>query len=853
MKNTIWKRVLSILIVFSVLPFGSFAFASEIYTQRDIEIFNENVSLLYDFNLIENDNKEMATTVSRSEFASVMVKYLQFGNETRFSGEGNERLFSDVTENADDIYSAVALGIMSGYPGGRFGPENNILLEEALKALVSALGWGEIAQSMGGYPAGYAKAARNLELTEGVNRGQGAIITYFDLVQLLVNALSAENYLGDNIYNEPQSWLSSVFKVDRKRGKVTHFEQSINQIIIDDVIYDCDKDCTDLLGCRVEFYVDEEDKITHIHDFSRERLEFDASLIDDYSSKTYSIYKDEDSSRPRNYRLAQDAHIIYNGNVPQNLSVGDMVPEFGRIILISNDGNSRYDTVLIEDYEIYSVVNVDNEDDSILCKGTDGKTSTISVDTDEVRILSASGNPLTLEDIESKSVLRVARSVDGQNIKIIVSDKVVTGSISSIADDDDYIKVEIDGAEYKTVAAFSDSSKIKPGLSGIFYLDSEDLIVSIKTQETGWQYGYLMRGYFDDSFDEKLVLKIYTGNDEAVTLECREKLIIDGTSGIRSNDAVTILKDGNSEIKKQMIRYKLNDKGLIIEIDTPYNSVENMEAGPKDGEDKDSLRVVWAKTNAHYSKALYSFEGKINVSRTTPIFNIPGDDEEKFRISSVSALQNDKKYDIVAYADSENSVSPCFIYMAKSLGASGDDTVGLISRVVTAIDPEEEIATLFTVEIYSGCKEYYYKPEKGESAVEIEEGDIISFKYEDEYADSIKVIYDYGTKTCPNGNTSGGFGTSQLHYIFGNVYSKIDDHISVTTADILNGVTPTSDQLENIYASVFKILKYEDGGRRAYVTKATTEDIVDYENGGAGCSKVFVATDWQWPRIIVIY
>ncbi|MBP3361106.1 MAG: S-layer homology domain-containing protein [Clostridia bacterium] len=860
MKNNILKKILSLFIVLAVFPVGIHVYASDIYTQADIRSFNDNVSLLHAFELIEDDSREMATTVTRGEFASIMMKYLQFGSGTDLSGENNEKTFSDVNENAKDIYGIVSLGIMSGYSEDKFAPENNILFEEALKSIVAALGWSEIAEREGGYPTAYINIANRLELTEGVYGAQGSILTYYDIVQMLVNALSAEIYIAKtpNMEMSPQSWFSSRLKADKEEGTVTGFNAETDSIAIDYTIYNTENDYTDMLGCHVEFYVDDDDNVIYVCDDSKERLTFNASLIDDYSEKTYSIYKEENALRTHKFRLLQDVNIFYNGVHADNLSIDDMVPKYGRVTLIGNNSDNTYDSVLIESYEIYTVINVDIDNEKIICLNSEGKPDVVDVSivgADRAVLVNSSGKPINFEDIPSDAVLRVGFSGDKKDVKIIVSEKSVKGSIVSVGNNDDYMSVNIDGVEYKTISNFPDGDKLKAGLGGTFYLDNENLIAAVKLHETGWQYGYLMNAYHETGEEEKVFLKIFNSSEESVVLQCREKTKIDGMSGKRGPEVELLLKKGTQKVQKQKIRYRVNGEGLVMEIDTPYNSIENMAALPQNGESPDSLRLVFAKTNAHYSKALYSFEGKINVLRTTPVFSIPGDDEQKYHVKAASVFANDKRYGIEAYSDSENSSDPCFLYMSKSLNASGDDTVGIVSEVITAIDPEDEIRTRFSVETYSGYMKLYYKYDEEETPVELDEGDVISFKYEDEYADHIKILYDYETGTCPNGNSSGGFGTSQLHYMFGNVYSKSDNGISVTTADIINGVIPTSDQLEAVYAPAFKIFKCsaESSGRSPVITQAAMDDIIDYKSGADNCSQIFISTDWQWPRIIVIY
>ena len=56
--------------------------AAEVYTKQEFEEFDENVSLLSPFGLLEQ-GREAATTITRGEFAAVMLKYLGYEKLTR--------------------------------------------------------------------------------------------------------------------------------------------------------------------------------------------------------------------------------------------------------------------------------------------------------------------------------------------------------------------------------------------------------------------------------------------------------------------------------------------------------------------------------------------------------------------------------------------------------------------------------------------------------------------------------------------------------------------------------------------------------------------------------------------------
>ena len=69
---------------------------------------------------------------------------------------------------------------------------DNITLDEAVKMLVCALGYGAQAESGGGYPSGYLTYASRIRLLNGVSAKSGEQLKMFDAVALLYNAIECD-------------------------------------------------------------------------------------------------------------------------------------------------------------------------------------------------------------------------------------------------------------------------------------------------------------------------------------------------------------------------------------------------------------------------------------------------------------------------------------------------------------------------------------------------------------------------------------------------------------------------------------------------------------------------------------
>ena len=82
-----------------------------------------------------------------------------------------KQVFNDVTADywgAGSIYALYSLGIVNGDENGNFNPELNISLQEAVKIMVSSLGYTAVANQNGGYPSGYMREASRLKLLKEI-------------------------------------------------------------------------------------------------------------------------------------------------------------------------------------------------------------------------------------------------------------------------------------------------------------------------------------------------------------------------------------------------------------------------------------------------------------------------------------------------------------------------------------------------------------------------------------------------------------------------------------------------------------------------------------------------------------
>lgn len=90
-------------------------------------------------------------------------------------------------------------GIISGYPDGKFYPDNTVTMAQAVTILLRMLGYEDAA--VGGiWPDSYLALAKEIGLTDGVYAAGGAGVTRAQAARLFVNLLSVQTAEGGALY-----------------------------------------------------------------------------------------------------------------------------------------------------------------------------------------------------------------------------------------------------------------------------------------------------------------------------------------------------------------------------------------------------------------------------------------------------------------------------------------------------------------------------------------------------------------------------------------------------------------------------------------------------------------------------
>lgn len=567
---------------------------------------------LYKLYLIENMPETTEKELTRAEAVGYFLSFsgLEAGKDT------GSYSFSDVDRKnsaAAAIEQAYMNGLVNGYDDNTFHPDDNLTVAQAAVVFTNILGYKKTANTSD-YPYGAMQTASEIGLTKDMSVNPNEDITLGEFFKMMDNAkdtpplrLDLSNpEKGEYVVDSDKSLLSQKHKIYYDEGIITANEDTSlteasgreNSVVINGINYELSERCTsekDMLGCNVEFYYYENrgDRVLLWANPTSKNtiLEIDAENIADYNNKTYYYVKDKDSGREYRARVSEYADVIYNGVVdlhPDIFLSGEnrYIPNEGSVRLIDNDGDGKYDVIIIESYKTIYTGSVFTDNYTIRDKYTDTEYS-FEEDGNKKIEYYKDGKKAAFSDIAPGNILSYTESKTENEtvlIRVYISDKTVEGTVSEKYTEDGADYIVIDGTEYKLTSYAKTNAKISVRDSGTFYLDYKGNVAACKAIfKTGLQYGYLMKAYITDGDEERVTLKILTTEGKILFFDMTEKSRLNGEK--RTNeDIIDALKYGvhkttpYAKVVGQPIKYATNIYGeitkLITNINTPGGAAE---------------------------------------------------------------------------------------------------------------------------------------------------------------------------------------------------------------------------------------------------------------------------------------
>lgn len=550
--------------------------------------YAEAASLLYNLGIVEGrgSNYEPEAELTRAEMITYLARILGMDG----TGEGAE-IFSDVPEShwaSINIATAYNMGIANGVGDGMFAPDAPVTFPQAVKLLVSALGYGVQAEALGGYPAGYLTMANRIDLLKGVP--QSGVMNRGIMALLAANALDISPSVkadygtdsGQYTVLEGENLLSYYLHVDTYEGTVTANEMmrtapgakvGAGQIAMGDLVFSVGTtNAADLIGQEVTIRAKEEnDKLTILHIAAKKGttvFSVDGEEILPATTTTQLVLEGEDGKNII-HSIAGDAVLVYNG-MYKSWQESDLLSDRSTYTFIQNK-NEEITVIFQNRYENHVVKSVSVDLGKVFFK--DGTSlSLLAGDWNKMQVTKTDGSAATMEDMAEWDVLSVAVGGEDGILRAILSKERVNGMVTEGSEDE----VVIGENTYKIAKSLSENIlEVQPtvGLEAIYSIDAFGAIAAVNTDTLTKNYAYLVEGSVKQGLDAKAQIKLFTKEGKMEIYTLAEKVRLDDAAPVA---AVDVLENGKlnsgGTMIRQLITYELNANNEIDAIGVAENS-----------------------------------------------------------------------------------------------------------------------------------------------------------------------------------------------------------------------------------------------------------------------------------------
>ena len=712
--------------------------------------------------------------ITRAEFAKVIAGIYNYGIQSDVTSDWKNTYFTDIysgtelipveeMEKEDDgifadvpstfwaydsIKTVSEMGVMVGDGSGNFGVDDNLTLEQAVKVMVTMLGYRSMSQLRGGYPMGFVSVASELGLTDMVGASVGSYVTRKDIAQIIYNAFDVEVMQsiiegGDKMQKtiEGETFLLKMFGLYTGKGRMTDNgftnlvsvrEPAIDSVVIGGNVYQTeqeDKQYRNLLGRDTEYYyyVDGGDcRLVYARESGRDTVyEIDIKDFIDYSdNKIY--YKD--GQREKYISLVKAPYFIYNNSAVSEVEESIFDFNYGEVTVITSPGGNNADLIILNSYENFNIDYVDMSSKKLYSTSSViGKELDVDEDKKDVIIYNPQGEIISLESVTSDSVASIARS-EGIT-EIYISDEIVSDFKVSYIGTNENDEAVIESDDRKKVVLSKDYTDIHPddipkiGSTYQFYLDFLGNAVKFVKQSSEYEVGFMsdVRAVGEVGFEDGIRIRYYDMNArQLLTGFCADRVKVIHTDDKIStyslsteinslyqtlNSYIYTMVENVSEKTGGVFRYKQNDNGEITEIEL---------AGEYENSSDDSSRLVEIKL-ANSSKQLNFYNGKgliggnIIINDSTKILqcNFRSDNFSESKgynlITSSAYTENDqfKKDETKFYSTVRNS--PVAEYMIETTDSSQsisarNHTVGIVTDMYNGVNDENEAVTFIKLD-----------------------------------------------------------------------------------------------------------------------------------------------------------
>jgi len=823
-------------------------------------------------------------SVTRGEVIASVVNALP--EEKKLTYSGGDIGFSDITAEDTDYaqiaYQAKMMGLLSD---AQLRPYDAATIADAACVLVNLLGYG-----IGATHTSATTQASDMGLFASLPNAE--FFTLEQWVVMLYNALDTPammwgiNDSGTGVYTSPEkTYLTEILSGGKGKGIVTaNRYASVNgdtptrneEIRIDGLTYLVKHpEMADRLGEQVEFFYREnsagEKTVLYMKRVREENvLEIDAEHLLEFDDFTYT-YESGEKLVQKRAKILAGSDIVYNGKtVTEQFS--KYLPEEGSIRLIDNNGDRRYETVIITDYAVVTIGKIQKDKGTFSDLYEPEKQYEIDLYADgaSMNIRQADGTVGKFSDLYPSYTIFFAQSLDKEISTLIYSNKKIRGAIMSYSPE----QIVIEGIYYEPTERFVRFSGAENRSYGEFYLDPKGRIGAFDVAVSKeLKAGYLIRAVVDDSYtteEEALLLKLFTENGME-KLYTAEKLYYTNCNTVYSenpqyNEIPKRVKVENLEVVLQaleeavdpdlgggqLILYRLNSQGRVSEIEIAAKYTEIL-AHAEQLNERANFRQILPKTQ-NLTHNFGRFQLACRIGPDTKVISVPSDIREEKKFEFYTGTTNcfvwNQPYTITAYSKQKDGDYADYVlgYLGGVDGEPDNQEAFVVTGVTMELNEDDE--PMNVIKGYWGSTETEYRLDEEYSDMTFHCGDVLRLGFDDN-GDVQTLIRAFDREESKMSES----GTMKKPYysIYGYVYDLKGKNLQLVTKDP-STVTQTQDVITCFGDNFVNVYRYNSKTNR--IEPADFSEVNTYRsNPGdlSACSKVFAWFRYSDHKTLIIY
>lgn len=770
-------------------------------------VYGEDYRFDYGLGLFEllPDGYWQTEQVTRADFAAVVAKMLK-ANTAGYPRYG-QTPYIDVDETSA-AYPAICylteIGILNGDGNSIFRPNDSILVAEATKMVMCALGYKEACeQTNGGYPAGYTSFATTQGIYNGLSLDVNGTMTALQMSALVRNAMDA-NLMEGLVYDsngaqdlavaEGKSLLSEVYKVKKASGYLSGTYYSMlrdgylnleNEVMLSDVyaengsggseyagdvLYQTSEgtDLEEYLGYEVNVYYMEDvsgyrrNYIAYCEPRSGHNVRYDISANDITEFTNQKIVYSDNNGREHTINFKADYTMFALNGIPVTEVV---IPKEGNVTIITDGSSSSAKSVIISDYKDALVDRYSENDTTISLQSSsklENENKKIEIDADTHIKLTLNGKTIKPEELKKNDAITFTKSSDGIYVRGYISREVISDTVSLCYTEETISGgkrtiLTIGGKEYP-VSLYLDK-EINAGFSSDFQITYDGRIIGTNASTLSSEnYGYLIKfgtegGAFNNSFKVKIMDK--TGKVAVYNSAPKVNTNVDGEIKRRSA----------SEIANNYANYFSDAQLVVFETDSQGNirtlyRAEDYTASLADPDDLDFGKYY--SGISRYGNNLM-INANCAVTESTLIYRVPfadRDRDEDYQVNTKADL-SDGSYEAEIY-DIRNGVGSVIVIKDKQPSNLADsaDTL-IVDEIATAWDEEKQEKVLELIgwskgekvslkidEYCSQADSYTIENYENKDFKKLKRGDVIQYnKGSNNYLYTYRMLFNYDKRT----------------------------------------------------------------------------------------------------------